>query len=289
MRRDVLDLRAFYATPLGGAVRDLVARKIGETWQDCRDLDVLGLGYATPYLPAFLPRARRAVAAMPGAQGVETWPAGDANLACLAEEAALPFPNALFDRVLVIHGLEESDDPAACLEEVKRVLSPAGRVIVAVASRRGLWAGSEATPFGYGRPFTRTQLEVAVRDAGLEPTAWSRALYLPPLPILAGYAEAFEQVGSRLFPPMAGLILLEAVKQTFAVKPRGARAPAFAPGRLRPQPVGAAGGAAREPSGFPRQAEPPGAGFGRRALGGAAKVRHTARGCGPRPGTESHR
>lgn len=239
MRRDVLDLRAFYATPLGQAVRSLVGRKVVEAWGDARGLDVLGLGYATPFLPAFVPAARRVVAAMPGAQGVERWPAGAPNLACLAEEEALPFPNAMFDRVLVIHGLEESDDPAAFLGEVKRVMSPAGRVVVAVAARRGLWAGSEATPFGYGRPFTRGQLEQAVRDAGLEPAAWSRALYVPPLPILAASAEAFEQIGSRLTPPISGLILLEAVKQTFAAKPKGATAPAFARPRLRPQPVGA--------------------------------------------------
>lgn len=247
MRRDVLDLRAFYATALGGAVRDLVGRKVVEAWGDARGLDVLGLGYATPYLPAFVGGARRVVAAMPGAQGVETWPAGEANLTCLVDDHALPFANALFDRVLVVHGLEESDDVGAYLGEVKRVLSPSGRVVVAVASRRGLWAGSETTPFGYGRPFTRGQLEDAVREAGLEPAAWSRALYAPPLPILAGQAELLEQVGSRLFAPVAGLILLEAVKQTFAVKPRGARAPVLVPRPLRPQPAGAAGSVAPKP------------------------------------------
>jgi SAM-dependent methyltransferase len=235
MRRDVVDLRAFYATPLGGAVRGLVTRKLAEAWDDVRGLDLLGLGYATPYLQPFLGAARRAVAAMPGAQGVEPWPAGSANLACLAEDTSLPFPNALFDRVLVMHGLEEADDPAAYLAEVRRVMSPAGRVIIAAASRRGFWARSDATPFGYGRPFSRGQLEEAVTDAGLEPTAWSRALYLPPLSILAPHAEAFEQVGSRFFAPISGLILLEAVKQIYAVKPIGARAPAFAPRRLRPQ------------------------------------------------------
>jgi SAM-dependent methyltransferase len=240
MRRDVLDLRAFYATRLGAAARDILARKVAEAWGDGRGLDVLGLGYATPFLAGFVGSARRAVAAMPGGQGVERWPAEGANLACLGDELRLPFPNALFDRVLVVHGLEEADDPAAYLDEVKRVMSPAGRLIVAVAARRGLWAGAETTPFGYGRPFTRRQLEAAVAEAGLEPTAWSRALYLPPAAFLAAHAEAIEQVGSRLFPPLAGLILMEAVKQTFALKPRGARAPAFAPGRLRPQPVSVA-------------------------------------------------
>jgi hypothetical protein len=45
------------------------------------------------------------------------------------------------------------------------------------------------------------------------------------------WAEVWEQVGSRLWPPFAGLILLEAVKQTFAVKPMAARSRArvFAP------------------------------------------------------------
>jgi SAM-dependent methyltransferase len=240
MRRDVLDLRAFYETDLGEAVRDLMGRKLVEAWGDARGLDILGLGYAIPFLEPFSATARRTVACMPGAQGVERWPAETPNCTCLGLEARLPFPNALFDRVLVIHGLEESDDIDGLLNEVTRVMSPSGRVILAVASRRGLWAGSEATPFGYGRPFTRTQLEEAVVNAGLEPTAWSRCLYVPPVPRLAAWAEAFEQVGSRIAPPLSGLILLEAIKQTFAVKPRGARAPAFAPGRLRPATVGVA-------------------------------------------------
>jgi hypothetical protein len=70
----------------------------------------------------------------------------------------------------------------------------------------------------------------------LEPIAWSRALYAPPVAGLARYAESFEQAGARLWPRFAGLILLEAVKQTFAVKPKGLGAPArvFVPGALRP-------------------------------------------------------
>ena len=238
MRRDVLDLREFYGTALGGAVREILARKLIEAWVDGGGLDILGLGYATPFLEPFLPRARRVVIAMPQGQGVEAWPGGPDNLACLSPELQLPFQNALFDRVLVIHGLEESDDPTGLLAEVHRVLSPSGRMIVAVASRRGWWAGSEGTPFGYGRPFSKGQLEEAVRDAGLEPTAWSRALYLPPHGFFAPHAELIEQLGSRLLSPMSGVILLEAVKQTFAVKPRGARAPAILPPRLAPQPAG---------------------------------------------------
>lgn len=245
MRRDVLELRAFYATPLGRMAQEAVARKVGEAWERARGLDVLGLGYATPYLAA-LDQARRTVAAMPAGQGVELWPAGERNRAALAAEAALPFPNALFDRVLVVHGLEESESPAAMLAEARRVLAPSGRLVAAVASRRGLWSRADATPFGHGRPFTRTQLETLVREAGLEPVAWSRALYAPPHELFAGWAEGLEQFGSRLAAPTAGLILLEAVKQTFSPRPRGAKAPAHAPRLLRPAPAPAPVGRASE-------------------------------------------
>ena len=244
MRRDVLELRAFYASPLGEAARDMVLRKLYEAWDTARGLDVLGVGYATPYLEPFEALARRTVAAMPAQQGVERWPAASANRACLSGEVSLPFPNALFDRVLLVHALEESDNPAALLAEVKRVLAPSGRVIAVVANRRGVWARAESTPFGYGRPFTRGQIEEVVRDAGLEPEAWSRALYTPPMPLFANYADVFEAVGARLWSPMSGVILLEAVKQTFAVKPKGAKAPALVRPSIRPVPVGAT----REPA-----------------------------------------
>ena len=236
MRRDVLELRRFYASPLGVAVREMVGRKLAEAWENPRGLDFLGLGYATPFLDR-LGSARRVVAAMPAPQGVEAWPQEGRNLACLGEETALPFANALFDRILVVHGLEESDDPLALMREVWRVLAPSGRVVIVAASRLGLWSDAEKTPFGHGRPYTRRQLEELVREAELEPAAWSRALYAPPLEWTAGWAEAFEQVGSRLWPQFSGVILLEAVKQTFAVKPKAPRMRAKAP-VLRPLPVG---------------------------------------------------
>ena len=47
MRRDVLQLRQFYATPLGRAARTMVRRKVEEAWGDGHGLDILGLGYAT--------------------------------------------------------------------------------------------------------------------------------------------------------------------------------------------------------------------------------------------------
>jgi len=64
---------------------------------------------------------------------------------------------------------------------------------------------------------------------------------------MAGWAEGWEQVGSRIWPGFAGVLLMEAVKQTFAVKPKGVGArvrraspllaPAPAPAPRTPAPV----------------------------------------------------
>ncbi|HEY0438113.1 MAG TPA: methyltransferase type 11, partial [Phenylobacterium sp.] len=106
MRRDVLELRQFYASDLGRAARAMVGRKVTEAWGDAHGLDVLALGYATPFVSTLMGRARRVVAAMPAQQGVEIWPAGERNLTTLVPEDCLPFANALFDRVLAAHAIE---------------------------------------------------------------------------------------------------------------------------------------------------------------------------------------
>lgn len=236
MRRDVLDLREFYAGALGAAAREMVARKVAEAWGGLGGLDLLAFGYATPFLDPVAAGAQRVIAAMPAEQGVEAWPLGAANSAVLVDETALPFPNALFDRVLAVHALEESGNALAVLAELERVMAPSGRLIVVAVARRSLWANAESSPFGHGRPFSRRQLEALVREAGLEPAGWTRALYAPPFDWAARWAEGFEQAGARLWAPLAGLILIEARKQTLAVRPipRRSRARVFSPGALRP-------------------------------------------------------
>ncbi len=253
MRRDVLELRRFYASDLGRAARAMVSRKVLEAWDDAHGLDVLALGYATPFVAHLREKARRVVAVMPAQQGVELWPADGPNSTTLAAEDQLPFANALFDRILVVHGVEESPDPVAMLKEVWRVLAPSGRVVVAVASRDGVWAGSERTPFGHGRPYSRSQLAELMREAELEPSGWTRALYAPPVSWMAGWAEGFEQAGSRLWPRFAGLVLMEAVKQTYAVKPKGVRARVS---RLRPALLPAPGVATPLSRGAPLESRP---------------------------------
>lgn len=238
MRRPVDELRDFYGEPLGDLARRMIARRLEDAWGEANGCDVLGLGYATPWLDAFV-GARRLVAAMPGGQGVEVWPSVGRNRSLLVDDRRLPFAAGAFDRILLVHALEEAEGVAALMQEAVRALSPSGRLIVVAAARGGLWTRAENTPFGDGRPFTRRQLERLVREAGLEPAAWSQTLYVPPWSPTIGLAEGAEQIGRRLIPGAAGVLLLEATRRIYAkVETRGAPALAqvLAPA-LHPQPA----------------------------------------------------
>jgi SAM-dependent methyltransferase len=238
MRRSIEELRTFYGEPTGALARRLLARRLEDAWGEADNSDVLGIGYATPWLDAFV-GARRVIAAMPGGQGVEAWPSVGKNRSLLVDDRRLPFAAGSFDRILLIHALEEAEDAQGLMNEAVRALSPAGRIILVAAARGGMWARSEATPFGHGRPFTRRQLERLVRGAGLEPTAWSQTLYVPPWAPLLPLAEGFEQVGKRIMPGAAGVILLEATRQAYArIRPGGAvaTAPVMTPA-MQPQPA----------------------------------------------------
>ncbi|MES1202239.1 MAG: methyltransferase domain-containing protein [Pseudomonadota bacterium] len=196
----------------------MAERRLAALWPNANGLDVLGLGYATPYLDRFRAGARRVTALMPAEQGAERWPADGASLTALSGEQRLPFIDACFDRVLVVHALEECEAERAFLREIWRVMAPEGRLVVIAANRWSLWAQSDATPFGHGRPYSRAQLASLLADAVFEPVASARALYAPPLSWspLARAADAFERVGELLWPAQGGLVLMEAVKRLYA-------------------------------------------------------------------------
>lgn len=238
MRVDVQTLQTFYASRLGSVARVAAARRLKPLWDDCAGLDVLGIGYAAPYLNAWRGAARRAIAFMPAAQGAERWPAEGPAATVLGDEARMPFADAVFDRVLLVHALEESEAPRILLREVWRTMAPEGRLVVIAANRAGLWARADATPFGHGRPFSRRQLSLLLTDAMFEPTASAIALHAPPLdwrPVVA-LANALERVGETLRTPFGGLVLMEAVKRLHAATAKEARktVATMAPARAAP-------------------------------------------------------
>jgi len=221
MSIDVVDLRNFYAQRLGVVARRFVGRGIRKRLADTRGMRVLGVGYPTPYLGLFREEAERCLAFMPAAQGVVKWPTNRPGLAALVDELDLPLTDAAVDRVLLVHALEVAHDPVALLREIWRVLAAGCRLLVVVPNRRGVWARLDTTPFGHGRPYSRSQIMHLLRESWFTPTGWGEALHVPP--VARGWflrsAVAWERAGSAVATPFAGVNIVEAAKQVYRAVP----------------------------------------------------------------------
>ena len=259
MHTDVTDLRDFYQTPLGLVVRRLLAQKIRSKWprpsgkaalRARRNGDpplaangglhgtvVMGFGFASPFLGSFRGDASHICALMPAGQGALVWPSAERNMSVLVEEEHLPLPDNSVDRLLVIHGLEVAERPAALLREMWRVLMPAGRLLIVVPNRSGVWARTDRTPFGQGRPYSRGQLDALLREAMFTPLDWDSALHVPPIDraVVVRSAATIEKIGTRVSRRFAGVIVVEATKELIA--PIGT-VPARALRRLMPVQTG---------------------------------------------------
>jgi SAM-dependent methyltransferase len=221
MHLDAIDLKDFYACPLGLVVRRLLGERVRARWSELKGLSVFGLGFATPYLAAFRGEAQPLGTLLPADLGAIPWPEQGQSLSVLVDETELPLDDESADRILLVHLLEWSEKSRALLRELWRVLKPNGRLLVIVPNRRGLWARLDTTPFGYGSPFSRSQLTKLLKEAMLSPEEWEYALYMPPFNwrILLRWAVFWERLGLVLWPTFSGVIMVEATKQVYAAVP----------------------------------------------------------------------
>jgi SAM-dependent methyltransferase len=220
MDHDSAGLSEFYLSPVGQVTRRVIQRRLREAWPDVRGARLLGYGFAIPYLRSFAAEAESVTALMPEQLGPIAWPA-ESGLSVVAQEDALPFPDAMFDRVLVVHGLESAESLRPLLRQLWRVLAPSGKLLLVTPNRTSLWALVERSPFAHGRPFNRSQLGTLLRDTLYAAERWDHALMMPPLKSrrLLGRGISWEKIGRRVWPALAGVHIVEATKSMYALTP----------------------------------------------------------------------
>jgi SAM-dependent methyltransferase len=231
---DVVELREFYASPLGKATRRLLLSRLAPKVQGASERCIMGLGYATPYLSKLAHDRDRVLAFMMARQGVIHWPMDGDIKSALVDEYDLPLLESTVDLAIVVHGLELTDTPLEMLQEIWRVMAPQGRLLLVVPNRRGLWAGIDSSPFGFGQPFSRSQLTKLLRDAQFSAVNWTYALHMPPShqKWLLSSAAVLEKMGDWTARRFAGVLIVEATKQVYAFS-AGKRARRLVP-RFRP-------------------------------------------------------
>lgn len=240
---DSAALEAFYDSRMGQVARRLISRRLREQWPGLKGQRLLGFGYAAPYLRQFK-ECERALAAVPLSKVTAPWGVSGRVQTALVEEQALPFPDAFFDGLLVVHGLEVAESQRPVLRELWRVLQPAGRLLIVAPNRTSLWAQLETSPFGHGQPYSRGQLQRLLQQSLFIPEAWDSALYMPPFGRhrTARTGDFWERLGRRFWPRLAGVHIVAATKSLYVPVPvkevrRAVLKPALANGTQSRIPV----------------------------------------------------
>lgn len=157
MTLDVTFFRDFYNTRLGlyTALDVLLGiRRMNPSWGG----KTLFFGYGLPLFAQFPESEKQMIWAMPARQGIVLWPANHHTRAVLVEDNQMPFADETFDNIVCLHSLEFAQDPEDFLQEIVRVATRGATMTLIVPNRLGLWAHRDKTPFGYGNPYTLSQL-----------------------------------------------------------------------------------------------------------------------------------
>jgi SAM-dependent methyltransferase len=215
MRPDITALAQFYASPAGAKLVAALSLLVTPLLRLRSSDRLLGFGFAQPFLPTEGPLV---VQACPALQGVMRWPSDAPNRSCLVDDKHLPFTDALFDQVLLVHGLEYVEPARGLLRELWRVLAPGGQLLLLVPNRASLHHLLDQSPFANGRPYSGRQLQSLLQEAlftplvshscvalpGMLSTTWIDRLLVKALPSSGGIHIILAQKQDGAAPVMAG-------------------------------------------------------------------------------------
>ncbi len=212
------ELKSFYNTNVGKAVKNTVKKHIDNLWGDCDNLRVMGYGYTAPYLDKYLETSERCFSIMSGSSGIYKWPEEKDNLVAIARGDELPIETESVDRIIMMHAIEYAYSIDDLMQEIWRILKSNGRIIAIVPNRIGFWARATWSPFGQGVPYTQYQINKTLQKNKFIIENTDRALYMPPLRFSLNIkvSDFYETYGKYIYSPLSGLHVIEASKQIYS-------------------------------------------------------------------------
>ncbi len=209
---------SFYTTARGQCFLALVGERLRWFWPDLgQQHAVLGLGHTAAYLEKL--ENGRATPACLVAANAPLWGATSTpGLSCVVDLHSLPFQPKQFDRVLMVHALDDRQHSVSVLRAAGQVMKPDGRLLLIVPSRFGGRARLRGTPFRHDAAFSRRCLKQTLASAMLKPEQWDEALFLPTgaMRWMRHNGRKMDIAGKMLCPGAGSLILGEAVRDEYS-------------------------------------------------------------------------
>lgn len=136
---------------------------------------------------------------------------------------SLPFSDDEFDLVIAVTILCFAADPDRLLREARRVLKPAGRLVLGELNRLSPWAwwrrarrGLVKSSYAGARFFSPEELAALLRGNGFQIKKSKTLLYFPPAnrSLLLRQHRFFERAGGRILPDRGAFIATQAIPDT---------------------------------------------------------------------------
>ena len=218
---EIKELQNFYTNTLLGSfcsknINNLIKKSEASiVRENFNQENIVGYGYPIPYLDNLIKKNSNYLCLMPKNQGALSWPCNK-NKTITIEQTEWPLESEVSDIVMIVHGLENCDNPSKLLEEAWRVLVPEGHLFIVVPNRTGFWARSELTPFGFGRPYSISQLSKILVENKFKILSANAALFMPPTKkkLLFNSFKFIDQITAKYASKvMGGVFVILAKKQ----------------------------------------------------------------------------
>ena len=218
---------SWYETPLG-KTSDRLERELIFSMADVREGEkALDAGCGTGIYSIELARKGAIVTALDASSEMLDWARGKAGRAGLninfikADVLKIPFPDGHFDIVLSVCMLCFVKERDGALLEMKRVLRPGGRIVVALLNSRSPWAllrrlkgVFKETAYSRAEFISPRGIESSLARADFKDIKVRTCLFFLPInsEFYLGFSGVHERVGRRLLPEAGAFLVVVATK-----------------------------------------------------------------------------
>jgi len=218
---------AWYETPLG-SVSDRLEQELVFSMAGVKDGErVLDAGCGTGIYSIELAKEGARVTGLDASLGMLEWARAKAGRAgrkidlIKADARNIPFPDGHFDLVLSVCMLCFVRERQAALLEMKRVLRPGGRLVIALLNSRSPWALLRRAKGLFRKSVYRSAefispaaIESELREAGFKEIETRTCLFFLPVnsKIYLVFSGLQERLGRKLFPKDGAFLVAVATK-----------------------------------------------------------------------------